>query len=208
MKNIYIVMGCLILFSACTKHKEEKKTTIIKNENIVAKNVVSKKPVGVNNCLSDPIETLITEYNGISFYTENTLRGKGVVKISIDQKLEFLNLDKTLFGSISLIHDRGRYEIKFPKTVIAREVLPDSEFQVFSFDAELPETNNDFIVIYINKEKKLLKKEGLDYGFVAWEDYIKSSFINLTENTDNASKEERLYWYNVLEIVNRQQKVD
>ena len=210
MKIFYITLVFAILFSSCLKRndiKDSSKVVVrdIKNDSSQLK--TSKSADLEDNCIIDSLESQTSEYDGINFYTENTLRGKGIAKISIDQKLKFLNLDKTVFGSISILEIKNTYEMKFPKTVIAREILVDKEFQVLSFDAELPETDNNFIIVYINKEKKLLKKEGLHYEFLTLEEYIKSSFINLTENTDNVSKEERMYWYNVLEIKGDSMKI-
>ncbi|ABQ06289.1 hypothetical protein [Flavobacterium johnsoniae] len=204
MKKIYIVLGCLILFSACTKHKEEKKTTIIKNENIVAKNIVNDEPVGLNDdCSSDPIETLITEYNGISFYTDNTLRGTGVVQLLVDKNVNILNEDKSIFGSILLSNNELEpYEIKLTKKVIAREVIPDIEHRIFSFDAEQPENDKDFLIIYINGERKLMEKKNNKYKYSSWEEYIKAGFIHLTPKIDNCTKDEQMYYYKVLKIKN------
>jgi len=209
MRIFYLTILSAILFSSCiheTKKKVLKETT---KEDLKTgkKNEIQNNIIKQDICLLDKIEMYTSEHNGIKFYTENTLRGKGVITVSIFQRLEFLNLNRTSFGSISKSKIGDNYEIKLPKTVIAREIIPNEDFQVFSFDAEIPEANKDFIIVYINQEKRLLKKESIKYKFETWNEYVKSSFIQLTSNTDNVSKEEKMYWYKVLEIKEDSMKI-
>lgn len=40
----------------------------------------------------------------------------------------------------------------------------------------------------------------MKYYFLLWNDYVKSAFIQLTSNVDNASNDELNYWYKAIEI--------
>lgn len=199
MKTIY---QCLVfLFLICSCRKEENKI-MTKNENLVNKNLENKKKLETENeCTFDSIEMQSTQYKKIKFYTENKLRGSGVIELSINENVEILNINKTLYGSILLTgNEEEPFEIKLPNVVVAREIIPDLEHKVFSLDAENPETNKDFLIIYINKEKKLINNKSNKYKFVTWEKYIKSSFIRLTSGISNCTTKEKNYYYQVLKI--------
>ncbi|MGN7706435.1 hypothetical protein [Chryseobacterium sp. 22543] len=182
-----LILLSLILFSCSGKKKER---------------IVEKEQ---NNqtfeCPIDSTSMQTTEYNGITFYTENNLRGSGVINLSINKNTEIFNMDKTPYGKIVVNNDdENVYDVKLPKVVIAREIIPDSEHRIFSFDAEEPGSDRDFLIIYINKQKKLIEKKNNDYAFNSWENYIKTAFIQLTPEISNTSKEEQLYWYKSLKI--------
>ncbi|WP_409417018.1 hypothetical protein [Flavobacterium sp. PS2] len=200
MKKIMSVTLLVLFFINC---KDVDKSTKI------SKNKIGSTGNLKEECIIDSIELQTSEYNGIRFYTENKLRGKGVISISINQKIEIFNIDKTVFGDISLIKndDETLYKIDLPKKVIVREIMPDQEIQVFSFDAELPETDNNFIILYINQERKLIAKKNIKYTFLSWEKYIKSSFIQLTSNVKDISNEEKNYWYQALQIKGDSMKI-
>lgn len=190
---------CFSLFSSCMEHNEIKKTKKNANKNLVKQKNENKEPF--NECSLDSIKMLTTDYNGIKFYTENRLRGNGVVELIIKKNVDILNLDKTLFGSIILNNiEEEVYDIKLPKVIVAREIIPDIEHRVFSFDAEQPEMDKEFLIVYINKEKKLISKKANRYKFSSWEVYIKSGFVHLTPNVSKTTKEEQMYYYQALKI--------
>lgn len=182
----------VILFFSC------KKVNKIENKNYKQKlEIVDAK----KECSFDSIKMKISEYKGINFYSENTMRGKGVIQISVENEIQILNLDKTKYGNISLSkNDLDSYDIDLPKNTIAREVIPDSEFRIFDFDAEQPNKDSDFIIIYLNKEQRLISKKNLKYTFLNWNNYIKSAFIQIDSNTTNLSEQEKKYWYKVIKI--------
>lgn len=161
-----------------------------------------------DNGLIDTLTTMIAEYGGIKFYTEDKLRGDGVVQLLIDMDIEILNVDKTVFGSIKLNSNvEEPFDIKLPKSVIARELIPNIEYRIFCFDAEQPESDNDFLIIYINKEKRLISKQRCKYKFSSWEAYAKTAFVHLTPKVKNSSKEEKLYYYEVLQVKGDSMKI-
>ncbi|MGV0964671.1 hypothetical protein [Empedobacter falsenii] len=158
------------------------------------KNISNKKLSSENECpIIDSLRMMITEYQGINIYTEDMMRGEGVLELFIENNIKILNIDKTLFGSIQLTKDG--YNIQFPKKIIAREVYPQSEYKVFSFDSETPNIDKDFLIIYINKEKKMVDKKSVKFKFIKWDDYIKSAFVKTYD-----SKNE--HWYKAIEIKN------
>lgn len=168
----------------------------------------TKIPNSVNingkECSIDSLNMQTSEFNGTRFFTENNLRGSGVLNISFEKTVEILNLDKSNFGKIIIKNNALgiSLDVKLPKTVIAREVMPDPEFQVFSFDGEIPETDKNFLIIYVNKEKRLIDKKTVKYDFLSWENYIKSSYIQLDSSFDYLSKSEQKYWYEMIKIKN------
>ncbi|MFU1856550.1 hypothetical protein ACK8HY_05975 [Sphingobacterium sp. NGMCC 1.201703] len=89
--------------------------------------------------------------------------------LSIDQKVEILNLDKTIYGSIvpSNAVELVDYEINLPQIVIARQIIPYSELRLFEFDAESPDQDSAYLTVLINKERKLILKKDLQYSFLS-----------------------------------------
>lgn len=191
LNNIISIIIFLCLLVSCKQKAQDK--------------ILIKQDIGVtesiNDCPIDSMKMKISEFNGINFYSENTMRGKGVINISLDTKIEILNLDKTIYGSISPSkNDLIPYDIHLPKNVVAREIIPDIEFRIFDFDAEQPDNASEFVIIYVNKEKKLLRKKNVQYTFSNWDKYIKSAFIQLDSDIINISKEEQKYWYKAIQI--------
>ncbi|WP_312993705.1 hypothetical protein [Chryseobacterium flavum] len=203
MKIFHITL--IICFTILVSCKKQNKRTVISglSDQLEDTTTVIKKELSMqdNECSIDSLAMQTTEYNKITFYTENNLRGSGVINLSINKSTEILNMDKTPYGKILVNNeDENVFDIKLPKVIIAREIIPDSEHRVFSFDAEEPNSDKNFLIIYINKQKKLIEKKNNNFVFNPWEKYIKSAFIQLTPEVPNTSKQELLYWYKVLEI--------
>ncbi|PRA91394.1 hypothetical protein CQ046_23265 [Chryseobacterium sp. MYb7] len=192
----------MVLFS-CKKQNKDTVTNILSDHPKDSVTVIKKEqPKKDNECKIDSLAMQTTEYNGITFYTENNLRGSGVINLSINKSTEIFNMDKTSYGKILVNNndDENIYDVKLPKVVIAREIIPDSEHRIFNFDAEEPEADKDFLIVYINKQKKLIEKKNNNYSFQSWDNYIKTAFIQLTPEVSTTSKQELSYWYKVLEI--------
>lgn len=203
MKKIFSILLVCTLIISCEKNNQTK--SITKVETYKEQNVKkTKSEKYVDSCPVDSLQMETSEYEGTTFYSENTMRGSGVIHLSIDKKIEILNLDKTVFGSINPNSENefAAYEIKFPKHVIARQIVPYSELQIFEFDSEFPNKDNSYLIIYMNKEKKLISKKDLNYNFLTWNEYIKSAFLQLTTAAQNISKDEQKYLYKVIKIKN------
>ncbi|TWP31079.1 hypothetical protein ETU08_03470 [Apibacter muscae] len=196
MKIFSFILISIIIIS-CTRNNNfnflSKDTSLASNYKVLnLKNISPDFPL-------DSLEMLTSEYGNFKFYSENTLRGEGVIALSINSEIEILNLDKSYFGSISLNKEMESYNINLPKVTIAREIIPDSEYQIFNFDSEQPNKNKDFLIIYLNKEPKLIQKNKTQYSFSSWDEYIKKSFIKLTPQVDNRAPEEE-YLYKAIKI--------
>lgn len=199
MKKISTLLLILIAIISCKKENTSDISTRKEDNNVISTKKNPKIDTNLDECpILDSLDMLISEYKGIKFYTEKTMRGKGVLDISINNEIKIFNLDKTLFGSISISKNDNTYTIKLPNEIIAREVIPDLEYQIFNFDAEFPETNQNYLIVYINKEKKIIEKKLVKYTFYSWNEYIKSAFI---ENKYNSNKEDKNL-YEVLKISN------
>lgn len=202
--NIPLCIYCImtgIVMASCNHGSQTVAGSKVVNEH--SQNTKELGPVPGGECsVGDPPQLSIAEYKGITFFTENTMRGRGVVHLSINQKVDILNLDKTLYGSIApkINGEFTDYEINLPKTVIARQIIPYSELRIFEFDSESPQQDNTYLTVYINKERKLILKKDLSYRFLSWNDYIKSAFVRLTAAVQNISIAERKYMYQVVEI--------
>lgn len=197
MRSLYIIF--IIFFVSCKQNTELKS----QNDPKISNSRIDLKSEKYSNenlydCPIDSLNMQTADFKEISFYTENMLRGKGVIQLNINNKMTIFNSDKTIFGTIDFKEDS--YEMDLPSKIIAREVIPDSEFQIFSFDAELPDLDKENLIIYINGEKKLVAKKELKYNFLNWEDYIKSAFIQLTSDVENVNEDEQKYWFKTNKI--------
>lgn len=208
MKIVFNFLTIVLLIS-CTGKSTKNNDKSLEKINYSTRSVSDyDKEKSTDNDLIDTLSTMITEYGGIKFYTEDKLRGEGVVSLLIDRDLEILNVDKTVFGSIRLNkNEEEPFDIKLPKSVIAREIIPNVEYRIFCFDAEQPITDKDFLIIYINKEKRLINKNECKYKFNSWQEYVKTAFIHLTPKVENSSKKEQLYYYETLEIKGDSMKI-
>lgn len=201
--NIPLCFYCIMTGIVISCHNGSQHVAVSKVVNEYAQNTKELGPVLEGECSEgDSSQLNMTEYKGITFFTENTMRRSGVVHLSINQKVDILNLDKTLYGSIvpKVDGEFMGYEINLPKTVIARQVIPYAELQIFEFDSESPDQDGTYLTVYINRERKLILKKDLQYSFLSWDDYIKSAFVRVTAPAQNVSLAERKYLYQVLEI--------
>ena len=110
-------------------------------------NTQQKANVDNKNTFVMKLSDSITENNKVSIITDSIIRGEGVVYLLEGFKeIEILNTDKTLFGKICSYEEVNRfdnqkyttYKLQFPTDIIVREIIPDVEIQVFSFDAQNP----------------------------------------------------------------------
>lgn len=119
----------------------------------------------------------------ITSYTENIMRGDGVVSLNLEpgHSVNLYTEDDLFFGQIKYTQDLN-FILKLPDEIIARKVIFNSDFMAFDFDAGNPENNKEYIFIYFNRTRFKIKKTDIDYGFSLWEDYIKYQIIQLKPN--------------------------
>lgn len=128
-------------------------------------------------------ESLLFEGETFTSYTEDKIRGNGIVSFTMDinDRLTILNEDDSSFGEIVLNEDMTYFTLTMPKKIVARKVIPNYDFASFDFDCENVNADKDYLMIYINKQKKKIKKTDLKYTFSTWENYIKKQFVQLKE---------------------------
>ena len=144
------------------------------------------KDTGYNNPLIvSAKEELLLLYNdtGITSYTENIMRGNGVLSLDIEpgNSVKLYTEDDMFFGEIKYTQDLN-FILKLPEEIIARKVIPNSDFRAFEFDAVQPESSNDYIFVYLNRTRFKIKKADASYSFLRWPDYIKHQVIELKPN--------------------------
>lgn len=129
------------------------------------------------------MESVVWEGENFVSYTEDRMRGKGVISFTMDinDRLDILNGDDSNFGEIVLNEDLTFFTLTMPKKVVARKVITTYDFAAFDFDCENVDTDRDYLFIYVNKEKRKVKKTGLKYVFSTWEEYIKKQSIRLKD---------------------------
>lgn len=128
-------------------------------------------------------ESLVFESETFTSYTEDKMRGQGVVSfvMDINDRLAILDEDDANFGEVVLNEDMTFFTLTMPKKVVARKVITNYDFATFDFDAENVNTNKDYLIIYVNKEKRKVKKSDLKYTFSTWEEYIKNKTVTLKD---------------------------
>jgi hypothetical protein len=128
-------------------------------------------------------ESLVFQGETFTSYTEDKMRGVGVISFTMDinDRLAILDAEDDAFGEIVLNEDMTYFTLTMPKKVVARKVVTNYDFAAFDFDAENVNTNKDYLIIYVNKEKRKVKKSDLKYTFLTWEDYIKKQTLKLKD---------------------------
>jgi len=174
---IYITTSFLIV--ACKDASQNKETASELNKTAVDSSSKEVKPQNITDCKES--ESLVFEGETFTSYTEDRMRGQGIVSftMNINDRLTILNEDDTNFGEIVLNEDMTYFTLTMPKKVVARKVIPNYDFATFDFDAEEVNANNEYLFIYLNKEKKKVKKTDLKFTFLTWENYIKKHSLKL-----------------------------
>ena len=126
-------------------------------------------------------ETLIYSDAGTSSYTEDKMRGVGVIsfQLEVNDRLDIYNEDGSPFGFLVYNEGHSFYMLDMPAKIIARAVVPVADFMQFDFDAEAIGTDKDYLIIYVNKEKRKVKKATTKCTFSKWDDYLKNNKVRL-----------------------------
>lgn len=206
-KNFLLYIATSFLVFSC---KDASKNTAKADSQLQDTISVSQKEIqqpNVNDCKE--AESLVFEAETFASYTENTMRGQAVIsfEMNINDRLIILNEDDSNFGEIVLNEDMTFFTLTMPKKVVARKVIPNYDFAAFDFDAENINTDKDYLIIYVNKERKKVKKTDLKFAFSTWENYIKKKTIELKDcNLLNNSKGKGLT-FDVIEIKGEEIKI-
>ncbi|MCD0467209.1 hypothetical protein [Flavobacterium sp. ENC] len=186
MKNtIFIYIAIPFLFASCKENASDKVTkreeSVLNESTIPNSSSEEVPPASIADCKQG--EYLVFEGETFASYTEDKMRGKGIVSFTLDinDRLTILNEDNTTFGEMVLNEDMTYFTLTMPKKVVARKVVPNADFAAFEFDSENVNTDKEYLFIYVNKEKRKVKKTGLKFTFSTWEDYIKKQTVQLKD---------------------------
>jgi len=178
-KNILTYFTIAFLVIACKDGSQNKTEDAGLNDTIVQASSEEIATQNIDDCKEG--ESLVFEGETLASYTEDRMRGQGVISFSmnINDRLTILNEDDTQFGEIVLNEDMTFFTLTMPKKIVARKVISNFDFAAFDFDAENTTADKEYLLIYVNKEKKKVKKTDLKFTFSTWEDYVKKETIKL-----------------------------
>lgn len=180
-KRYFICIALVIVLNACkdttASTSETTPDAITKGNSVTASEETVKS--NIEDCRES--ESLLWEGEGFVSYTEDRMRGKGVISFTMDinDRLDIFNEDDSNFGEIVLNEDLTYFTLTMPKKIVARKVIATYDFAAFDFDCESIEADRDYFIIYVNKEKRKVKKSDLKYTFSTWQDYIKKQSVKL-----------------------------
>ena len=183
-KRFFIYAATAILLIGCKDAPDNTTATEHSQSNDTSVSNGSSQEIASNEIIPcKESEPLLFEGDTFTSYTEDKIRGEGIVSFTMDinDRLTILNEDDSSFGEIVLNEDMTYFTLTMPKKIVARKVIPNYDFASFDFDCENVNADKDYLIIYINKQKKKIKKTDLKYTFSTWENYIKKQFIQLKE---------------------------
>ena len=159
--KLTISLFAAVAFLSASCNDSPHKTSKTKAEHI-------KKEISKSRSIKKG-DSLVYESSSFSSYTEKVTRGTGTISFYLDvnDRLDIWNMDNTKFGDIVLNKDLTYFTLNMPRKVIARKLVPEYDFAAFDFDAENLETDKKFIIIYINKGKRKVKKSGAKFVFAS-----------------------------------------
>jgi hypothetical protein len=128
-----------------------------------------------------PERELLYEDAGFSSFTEDRIRAAGILSFESQpkDKLSIYDLDSADFGEIVRNEDGSYFTLNLPQEIVARWMVPQDEFSTFNFDAEPVDSSGEYLEIYLNGGKRLVKKSGLVYTFSTWTEYIMARNVKL-----------------------------
>ncbi|MGY4385182.1 hypothetical protein ACVWYN_002218 [Pedobacter sp. UYP24] len=203
MRKAILFLISLAVLNACTsngKHSGSNKDTTAVLASVPA-------PDKAADTVSRPCEagqTLVYEEPDVfSTYTEDKMRGSGIVsfQFEINDRLDIFYPDLSTFGFLLYNEDGSYYTMDMPKKLLARRVVPQADFAQFDFDAEAIDTDKDYLIIYANKKKLMVKKAGIKYTYQKWDDYVRSQTIELKDcNLLNGSAQYKDMAFDVTQV--------
>jgi len=172
LKNeVIFLLTVIISFGACIETTKQVQPVVTEPTALATK--VQK------DCGNE--EKLLYAKDGFSSYTEDKIRGKGVIsfELQVNDRLDIYDEDDAVFGYIVLNEDQTFFTAQMPKKLVARKVIPELDFAAFDFDAEEESASKDYLFIYANGEKKKVKKTDAKYSYQSWGVYLKKKSIAL-----------------------------
>lgn len=122
---------------------------------------------------------LIYQDEKVSCYTDEIIRGSGVVEIQlIKNELTIFNLDDTVYEKITFKDDSYFLENSLSE-IIARKVILAMDFLSLEFDCKKFEEDDEFVYIFINKELMKIKNSNYKLNYYEWLDYLAGCYIKI-----------------------------
>ena len=140
---VRIILTCLALAFCCAGCNQKPATGTqvddkkLSKDSAVQATSLDQAPLPTQkDCKSQT--SLIFEDGALSSFTEDNIRGAGVVafQLNTNDRLDILNLDGTVFGGIVVNEDGNYFTLTMPQKTIARNLIPNQDFEAFDFDAE------------------------------------------------------------------------
>ena len=178
--SLFFIM--IVLLVGCKETTSDAVTAVDSEMDKITTEASSNEQIAsedISSCKEE--ESLLFEGESFASYTENTMRGDGVVSFTMDlnDRLTILNEDETNFGEIVLNEDMTYFTLTMPKKVVARKLVTNYDFAAFDFDADNIASDKDYIFVYVNKKKKKIRKADLKFTFLTWNNYIKNHLLKL-----------------------------
>jgi hypothetical protein len=130
----------------------------------------------------------------IESYSDNIIRGKGVVELllKINQPLIIYNLDDTEYEVFKLLSDD--YVMMYnTETVVARIFVPNHDFLRIIFDCNEFNQEDEYVFIYFNEELKKIKNKDYELMYDDWNDFVKNGYVSLLPNNPLYVQKENQY---------------
>lgn len=181
--KILLAILSLVLTAGCGNTAKQQQDNTDTTQAILAETPpaeASKNSATIDDCKA--ADTLLYSEEGVfSSYTEDKMRGIGVISFQLDinNRLDIYNVDGSKFGFLVYNDDQTYYMQDMPAKIIARAVIPIADQAQFDFDAEAINTDKDYLIIHVNKEKRKVKKADVKFTFSRWDDYLKLQEIRL-----------------------------
>jgi hypothetical protein len=180
--KILLAILSLVFIAGCGNTAKQQQDSTDTTQALLAETPPGEAPKSApvaGDC--EATETLIYSDGGTSSYTEDKMRGVGVVsfQLEVNDRLDIYDEDGSQFGFLVYNEGHNFYMLDMPAKIIARAVVPVDDFMQFDFDAEAISTDKDYLIIYINKEKRKVKKASLKCTFRKWDDYLIDNKIRL-----------------------------
>ncbi|WP_153042753.1 hypothetical protein [Rufibacter ruber] len=184
--KIFLVAAGLTFTAACTSQESQETASQAPQEAASTQDQpaatsppTTSKPM--TSCAAT--EPLLYQTDTFSSFTEDKMRGAGVVSIQLDlnDRLDIYYLDDAPYTNLVYNEDNTFYTTDLPRKVVARGLVPEADVAQFDFDAEAPSTDPEYLIIYLNKEKRKVAKADVKYTFSTWEKYLKNQNIRLKD---------------------------
>lgn len=175
-KTVVVLFGLLLLCVACVQKQGSDGGS---DPGITSSDSLTPDTLDKVRCNTE--QELLYEDAGFSSYTEDRVRAAGVISFQLEanDRLTIYNLDSASFGEVVMNEDGSYFTLNLPRKVVARWMIPQDDFSSFNFDAEPPDSAGDYLEIYVNSGKRLVKRTEVKYTFSTWTEYLQSSRVEL-----------------------------